>query len=328
MQEELTLLQAINTALFDALTTDQSVVIFGEDVGKNGGVFRATEHLQKHFGAHRVFDTPLSEALIAGLALGMSTHGLRPVAEFQFMGFIYAAFEQIISHIARMRNRTRGRLSCPLVLRAPYCAGIHAPEHHSESTEALFAHIPGLHVVIPSSPKQAYGLLRAAIAHPDPVLFLEPKRIYHSIKQPVDRKSEWPNLSLSHRVCIGNDLTLIAWGAMLPEASRAVIWAQLNNISIELIDLVSIKPLDMDTILTSVQKTGRCLIVHEAPRTCGIGAEISARIQEQAWDTLIAPIMRLTGYDTVMPYSKLEHLYLPNHHDMIEHIQKLMGYSE
>ena len=328
MQEELTLLQAINAALFDALTADQSVVIFGEDVGKNGGVFRATDHLQTHFGTHRVFDTPLAEALIAGLALGMSTHGLRPVAEFQFMGFIYAAFEQIISHIARMRNRTRGRLSCPLVLRAPYCAGIHAPEHHSESTEALFAHIPGLRVVIPSSPEQAYGLLRAAIAHPDPVLFLEPKRIYHSIKQAVDRQAEWPDLSLSHRVCIGTDLTLIAWGAMLAEARQATIWAQSNNISIELIDLVSIKPLDIDTILSSVQKTGRCLIVHEAARTCGVGAEISARVQEQAWDTLLAPIMRLTGYDTVMPYSKLEHLYLPNHHDIIGYIQKLMEYPE
>ncbi len=310
---EITLVEAVTQALAYELARDEDVVVFGEDVGKNGGVFRATQGLQERFGEKRVFDTPLAESMIAGLAIGMSTQGLKPVAEFQFMGFIYPAMNQIISHAARMRNRTRGRLHCPLVFRAPFGGGIRAPEHHSESTEALFAHIPGLQVVIPSSPKRAYGLLLAAIRNPDPVIFLEPKRIYRLVKHTVEDDGVALPLGRCFTLQEGRDLTLISWGASLHETLEAAKQLESEaNLSIEVIDVASIKPLDIDTILNSIGKTGRCVIVHEGAKTSGFGAEIMAQIMEHAFDVLEAPVQRVTGYDTIMPYFQLEKYYIPS----------------
>ncbi|MGC1182870.1 alpha-ketoacid dehydrogenase subunit beta [Legionella sp.] len=309
---DITLIEAVTQALAYELAHNEDVVVFGEDVGKNGGVFRATVGLQERFGEKRVFDSPLAESMIAGLAIGMSLQGLRPVAEFQFMGFIYPAMNQIISHAARMRNRTRGRLSCPLVFRAPFGGGIRAPEHHSESTEALFAHIPGLQVVIPSSPKRAYGLLLSAIRNPDPVIFLEPKRIYRLVKQPVEDDGEALPIGKCFTLQQGDDITLISWGASLHETQQAAKQLANEGISCELIDVATIKPLDIETILASVEKTGRCVIVHEGAKTCGVGAEISALIMENSMADLMAPVQRVTGYDTIMPYFQLEKQYIPS----------------
>lgn len=309
---DITLIEAVTQALAYELEADKNVVIFGEDVGKNGGVFRATVGLQDRFGEKRVFDSPLAESMIAGLAIGMSLQGLKPVAEFQFMGFIYPAVNQIVSHAARMRNRTRGRLHCPLVFRAPFGGGIRAPEHHSESTEALFAHIPGLQVVIPSSPKRAYGLLLAAIRNPDPVIFLEPKRIYRLVKQPVPDDGVALPLGKCFTLQAGEDITLISWGASMHETLQAAGQLKEEGISCEVIDVATIKPLDIETILNSVEKTGRCVIVHEAAKTCGVGAEISAQIMENCLPSLLAPVQRVTGYDTVMPYFQLEKNYIPS----------------
>jgi 2-oxoisovalerate dehydrogenase E1 component beta subunit len=309
---EITLLEAITQALAYELKHDSNIIIFGEDVGKNGGVFRATMGLQERFGENRVFDTPLAESMIAGIAIGMSTQGLKPVAEFQFMGFIYPALNQIITHAARMRNRTRGRMHCPIVFRAPFGGGIHAPEHHSESTEALFAHIPGLQVVIPSSPKRAYGLLLAAMRNPDPVIFLEPKRIYRLVKQDVPDNGEALPLGRCFTLQQGTDVTLISWGASVHETLIAAEQLQHQGISCEVLDVASIKPLDLDTIINSVTKTGRCVIVHEGAKTCGVGAEISALLMEHCFSVLKSPVQRVTGYDIVMPYFKLEKYYLPS----------------
>lgn len=309
---DITLIEAVTQALAYELAHDKDVVVFGEDVGKNGGVFRATVGLQERFGEKRVFDSPLAESMIAGLAVGMSTQGLKPVAEFQFMGFIYPAMNQIISHAARMRNRTRGRLHCPLVFRAPFGGGIRAPEHHSESTEALFAHIPGLQVVIPSSPKRAYGLLLAAMRNPDPVLFLEPKRIYRLVKQPVADDGQALPLGKCFTLQEGDDVTLISWGASMHETLIAAKHLGEEGVSCEIIDVATIKPLDIETILASVEKTGRCVIVHEAAKTGGVGAEISAQIMENCMTDLLAPVQRVTGYDTVMPYFQLEKQYIPS----------------
>lgn len=309
---DITLVEAVTQALAYELAHDENVIVFGEDVGKNGGVFRATLGLQDRFGEHRVFDSPLAESMIAGLAIGMSVQGLKPVAEFQFMGFIYPAMNQIISHAARMRNRTRGRLHCPLVFRAPFGGGIRAPEHHSESTEALFAHIPGLQVVIPSSPKRAYGLLLAAIRNPDPVIFLEPKRIYRLVKQPVEDDGLALPLGKCFTLQEGEDVTLISWGASMYETLQAAKQLGEEGLSCEVIDVATIKPLDIETILASVEKTGRCVIVHEGAKTCGVGAEISAQIMENYMTDLLAPVQRITGYDVVMPYFQLEKHYLPS----------------
>lgn len=309
---DITLVEAVTQALAYELAHDENVVLFGEDVGKNGGVFRATVGLQARFGEHRVFDSPLAESMIAGLAVGMSTQGIKPVAEFQFMGFIYPAMNQIISHAARMRNRTRGRLHCPIVFRAPFGGGIRAPEHHSESTEALFAHIPGLQVVIPSSPKRAYGLLLAAIRNPDPVIFLEPKRIYRLVKQPVEDNGEALPLGTCFTLQQGDDVTLVSWGASIHETLQASAELAKEGISCEVIDVASIKPLDIETILNSVQKTGRCVIVHEGAKTGGVGAEIMAQLMEYALGDLLAPVQRVTGYDVVMPYFQLEKRYIPS----------------
>ncbi len=309
---DITLVEAVTQALAYELANDENVIVFGEDVGKNGGVFRATLGLQERFGERRVFDSPLAESMIAGLAIGMSIQGLKPVAEFQFMGFIYPAMNQIISHAARMRNRTRGRLHCPLVFRAPFGGGIRAPEHHSESTEALFAHIPGLQVVIPSSPKRAYGLLLAAIRNPDPVIFLEPKRIYRLVKQPVEDNGEALPLGQCFTLQKGDDVTLVSWGASIHETIQAAKQLAEDGISCEIIDVATIKPLDIETILASVEKTGRCVIVHEGAKTGGVGAEISAQIMEYGLANLLAPVQRVTGYDVVMPYFQLEKYYIPS----------------
>lgn len=324
---QITLIEAVTKALAYELANDDSVVVLGEDVGVNGGVFRATDGLQKRFGKSRVLDTPLAESMIAGVAIGMATQGLKPVAEFQFSGFIYSAFDQIISHAARMRNRTRGRLTCPLVFRAPYGGGIHAPEHHSESTEALFAHIPGLRVVIPSTPARAYGLLLAAIRDPDPVIFFEPNRIYRWGKQDVPDNGEALPLDRCFILREGTDVTLVSWGASIRETLEAAHALEQQGISAEVIDVATVKPLDINTILESISKTGRCVIIHEAAKTCGIGAEISAELAEKGLMYLHAPIQRVTGYDVTMPYYKLEKLYIPSENRIVKAVHKTLEFS-
>ena len=308
---EITLVEAVAQALAHELRQDPNVVVFGQDVGVNGGVFRATDGLQKQFGPERVLDTPLAENMIAGIAVGMAMQGLRPVAEFQFMGFIYPALDQILNHASRLRNRSRGRLSCPLVYRAPYGGGIHAPEHHSESTETLLAHIPGLRLVIPSSPARAYGLLLAAIRDPDPVIFLEPKRIYRAAKQEVPDSGEALPLDRCFVLREGSDITMISWGACLKETLAAAQQLAEEGVEVEVIDPATLKPLDIHTIVDSLEKTRRCVVVHEAARFAGLGAEIIAQINDYAFDLLDAPVQRVTGYDTVMPYYQLENHYLP-----------------
>lgn len=323
---DLTLVEAVNLALARALSDDPEVILLGEDIGLNGGVFRATQGLQERFGRERVMDTPLAETLIAGTAIGMASQGLKPVAEIQFMGFIFPAMEQLVTHAARMRNRTRGRLHCPLVVRAPFGGGIHAPEHHSESTEALLAHIPGIRVVIPSSPRRAYGLLLSAIDDPDPVLFLEPKRLYRALKQPlVDDGVRLP-LDSVFILREGHDITLVSWGACIQETLTAAQELEQRGISAEVIDVATVSPLDMDSIRASVEKTGRCVIVHEAARSGGIGADISARLSEQSLDLLQAPVIRVTGFDTPMPYFRQEQLYLPQVADIVAAANHCISY--
>lgn len=327
MSHNITMVEAVNLALKRAMHNNDDVVVLGEDVGPNGGVFRATVDLRDEFGPRRVLDTPLAETMIAGLSIGMASQGLKPVAEIQFMGFIFPTLEQIMCHAARLRNRTRGRLSCPMVLRAPFGGGIHAPEHHSESTEALLAHIPGLRVVIPSSPARAYGLLLAAIECPDPVIFLEPKRIYRASKQDVKDNGVALPLDTCFTLREGSDITLISWGAMITETLQAADQLASQGISAEVIDVASVSPLDSETLLASVQKTGRCVIIHEAPRSGGVGAEISAILAEKGLLALQAPIARVTGYDTVMPYYRLEQHYLPNTQDILESAQQTLAFS-
>ncbi len=320
----LTLIEGITQALAYEMAQDDTILVFGQDVAKNGGVFRATQGLYERFGPERVLDTPLAESMIAGLAIGMAAQGLKPVAEFQFMGFIYPAIDQIINHAARLRNRTRGRLTCPLVFRAPFGGGIHAPEHHSESTEALFAHMPGIKVVIPSSPARAYGLLLAAIRDPDPVIFLEPKRIYRLVKQQVLNNGQALPLETCFVLRIGSDVTLISWGASMHETLQAADALATRGITADVIDVATIKPLDIETILTSVAKTGRCVIVHEAAQTCGVGAEIAAQLAEKALHDLRAPVLRVTGYDTIMPYFQLEKHYIPSVARITDAVTSLM----
>ncbi|RJG10359.1 alpha-ketoacid dehydrogenase subunit beta [Pseudomonas cavernicola] len=325
--EKLTLLEAVNLALHRAMREDENVVVFGEDVGVNGGVFRATQGLRDSFGFKRVIDTPLAETMIGGLAVGMAAQGLKPVVEIQFLGFIYAAMDQLVSHASRLRNRTRGRLSCPLVLRSPMGAGIRAPEHHSESTEALFAHIPGLRVVIPSSPARAYGLLLAAIDDPDPVIFLEPTRLYRMNPQPlVDDGIRLP-LDTCFTLREGSDITLISWGASVHETLQAAAALSEQGVSAEVIDVACIKPLDLDTLEASVRKTGRCVIVHEAPRSCGVGAEIAASLYERVFLDLQAPIQRVTAPDIPPPLYRLEQLYIPGVDDILAACDTLLSYS-
>ena len=309
---EVSLVEAVNLALAHEMQADESVVVLGQDVGVNGGVFRATAGLQERFGKERVMDTPLAETLIAGMSIGLAAQGFKAVPEIQFMGFIYPTIDQILSHAARLRYRTRGRMTCPMVLRAPFGGGIRAPEHHSESTETIFAHIPGLRVVIPSSPSRAYGLLLAAIRDPDPVIFLEPKRIYRLVKQEVPDDGEALPLDVCFTLREGTDVTVVTWGAMTHETMMAADQLAAEGISAEVIDVATVKPLDMDTILKSVAKTGRCVIVHEAARTAGMGAEIAAQLAEHGLLTLLAPVQRVAGYDTVMPLYRLENAYMPD----------------
>jgi len=308
----ITMIEAINRAHAWELTHDATVVVLGEDVGVNGGVFRATSGLQEQFGKDRVQDTPLAEGMIAGMSIGMASQGLRPVAEIQFMGFIYPAMDQIANHMGRLRNRTRGRLSCPLVLRMPHGGGIHAPEHHSECLEAMLAHHPGLRVVCPSSPARAYGLLLAAIRDPDPVIFLEPVRLYRLARQEVADDGRALPLDVCFRLREGTDVTVVTWGAMTIETLRAAQELEQAGVSCEVIDLATLSPIDHDTILESVARTGRLVIVHEAPRNCGVGAEIAATVAERGLYDLHAPIRRVTGYDTIIPLARLEYEYIPS----------------
>lgn len=324
---EITLVEAVTLALAHEMQVDPNVIVLGEDVGKDGGVFRATVGLLEKFGPERVRDTPLAESMIGGVAIGMATQGLKPVAEFQFMGFLYPALDQIINHAARIRNRTRGRMSCPVVFRTPFGCGIRAPEHHSESTESILAHTPGLRVVIPSSPVRAYGLLLASIRDPDPVIFLEPSRLYRFAKQEVVDNGKALPLDVCFTLRVGEDVTLVSWGAMIKETMAAAQLLAKDGISAEVIDVATIKPLDIDTILMSVEKTGRCIIIHEAARTCGVGAEISAQIAERALMSLKAPVQRLTGYDTIVPYARLEKYYIPNEHQIVEAVHEVMEYA-
>ncbi|MEN3293819.1 MAG: 2-oxoisovalerate dehydrogenase component beta subunit [Burkholderiales bacterium] len=321
---EINLVEAINHALAEEMTRDPDVVLLGEDIGVDGGVFRATVGLLARFGAERVIDTPLAETTIAGAAIGMAAMGLKPVAEIQFSGFIYPTIDHIINHASRLRHRTRGRLSCPLVLRSPCGAGIHAPEHHSESPEALFAHIPGLRVVIPSSPSRAYGLLLAAIRDPDPVIFLEPTRLYRLFKQEVIENGDPLPLDVCFTLRSGSDVTLVSWGAMLHETQAAADALAQEGIMAEIIDVATLKPLDMDTILESVNRTGRCVIIHEAAHTGGFGAEIAANLAEHGLYSLLAPVQRVTGYDVVVPLAKLEPHYLPGVQRIVSAVRKTM----
>lgn len=321
---EINLVEALNLALAWELAHDPAVVLLGEDIGVNGGVFRASVGLQARFGAERVIDTPLAETVIAGAAIGMAAMGLKPVAEIQFAGFVYPTLDHIINHASRLRHRTRGRLSCPMVLRTPCGAGIHAPEHHSESPEALFAHIPGLRVVIPSSPARAYGLLLAAIRDPDPVIFLEPTRLYRLFRQEVADDGEALPLDVCFTLRQGSDVTLVSWGAMLQETQAAADVLAQEGVMAEVLDVATVKPLDMTTILESVARTGRCVIVHEAARTSGFGAEIAANLAEHGLYTLLAPVQRVTGYDVVVPLAKLEHQYMPSVERIVSAVRKTL----
>jgi pyruvate dehydrogenase E1 component beta subunit len=309
---KITMVEAIAMAHGWEMEHDASVVVIGQDVGANGGVFRATAGLQERFGKQRVQDTPLAEATIAGMSVGMATHGLKPVAEIQFMGFMYPALDQIVNHMTRMRYRTRGRLSCPVVMRMPHGGGIHAPEHHSESTEAMLCHIPGLRVVCPSSPARAYGLLLAAIRDPDPVIFLEPVRLYRAMRQEVQDDGRALPLDASFVLRAGDDVTIVTWGATTLETLRAAAELDARGIGAEVIDLATLSPIDSETILESVAKTGRLVIAHEAARNAGVGAEVAALVCEHGLYDLEAPIQRVAGYDTVMPLFKLEFDYLPS----------------
>jgi 2-oxoisovalerate dehydrogenase E1 component beta subunit len=324
---QITLIEAVTQALAWEMQHDPSVVVLGEDVGVNGGVFRATQGLIEKFGADRVIDTPLDETTIAGITVGLAAQGMKPVAEAQFEGFIYAMLEQIICHAARMRNRTRGRITMPAVWRAPWGGGIRAPEHHSEANEALFTNVPGLRVVLPSSPARAYGLLLASIRDPDPVIFFEPKRIYRQYKEEVPDDGEALPLDVCFVLRDGSDVTLVTWGAQVKETLEAADVLAEQGISAEVIDVATLKPLDFDTIHESVRKTGRCVIVHEAPRTAGFGAEIAARLAEHALYDLLAPVERVTGYDVHIPLFRLEMKYLPSVDRIVAAAKKTLSAS-
>jgi 2-oxoisovalerate dehydrogenase E1 component beta subunit len=305
------LLESVRDALRTQMRVDSRVVVLGEDVGKFGGVFRATSGLFDEFGADRVIDTPLAEAGIIGTAIGMALYGLRPVPEIQFSDFIFPAFDQIVNELAKFRYRSGGQYPCPVVIRTPVGGGIRGGHYHSQSPEALFIHTPGLKVVTPSNPYDTKGLLLAAMRQNDPVLFMEPKRIYRASKGEVPEGEYTLELGVANVVREGTQCTLIAWSGMVSIAEEAVKKAAAAGISVELIDMRTLMPFDIETILTSVRKTGRCVIVHEAPKTCGFGAELIASIQERAMEHLEAPILRVTGFDTPFPYT-LEHEYLPN----------------
>ncbi|RRJ28337.1 alpha-ketoacid dehydrogenase subunit beta [Halocatena pleomorpha] len=323
--EDLTLVQAVRDGLYGEMERSEDVIVMGEDVGKNGGVFRATEGLYEEFGGDRVIDTPLAESGIVGTAIGMAAYGLRPVPEIQFMGFIYPAFDQIVSHAARLRTRSRGRFSCPMVVRAPYGGGIRAPEHHSESKEAFFVHEPGLKVVVPSTPTDAKGLLASAIRDPDPVVFLEPKLIYRAFREEVADDTYTTPLGEAAVRREGSDVSVFTWGAM---AYRTLEAAEelAGEIDVEVVDLRTLSPLDTDTIVESFKKTGRGAVVHEAPKTGGLAGEITATIQEEALLYQEAPIKRITGFDTPFPLYALEDYYLPEATRIADGIRDVVNY--
>ncbi len=326
MPNTLNMVQAINQALMEEMNRDESIVVYGEDVGVEGGVFRVTQDLQKKFGEKRVFDTPLAESAIVGTAVGMAVNGLRPIVEMQFSGFSYPAFNQIISHVARMRNRSRGKYNLPIVIRAPYGGGIRALEHHSESTEALYAQIPGLKVVIPSTPYDAKGLLISAIRDNDPVLFWEPKRIYRAFKQEVPEGPYEIPIGKAKIIESGEDITVVSWGAMVRDVQKAIDIVKKKNISVELIDLRTIAPMDRESFVESVKKTGRILVVHEAPKTLGVGAEIISIVNEKAFLYLEAPPTRLTGFDTTFPLPRGEQHYIPTPERIAKTIEDVVRY--
>lgn len=326
MPNTLNMVQAINQALMEEMNSDETIVVYGEDVGVEGGVFRVTADLQKKYGEKRVFDTPLAESAIVGTAVGMAINGLRPIVEMQFSGFSYPAFNQIISHVARMRNRSRGKYNLPMVIRAPYGGGIRALEHHSESTEALYAQIPGLKVVIPSTPYDAKGLLISAIRDNDPVLFWEPKRIYRAFKQEVPEGTYEIPIGKAKIIQSGEDITVVSWGAMVRDVQKAIEMVKVKDISVELIDLRTIAPIDRESFIESVKKTGRILVVHEAPKTLGVGAEIISIVNEKAFLYLEAPPTRLTGFDTTFPLPRGEQHYIPTPERIAKTIEDVVRY--
>ncbi len=326
-KKTMTMVAAINDALDIALTQDPAVHIFGEDVGVMGGVFRATDGLQAKHGVERVFDTPLAEAGIVGMGIGMGLAGLKPVAEIQFAGFLYPALDQILSHLGRYRHRTRSRYHLPMVVRAPYGGGVHTPEQHADSPEAILAHTPGVKVVIPSTPADAKGLLLAAIADPDPVFFFEAIKLYRSVKEEVQEGHYTLPIGKARIVTPGNDVTVICYGGMVEVATRAAEAARQAGIGVEVIDLRSLVPLDTDTILSSVEKTGRVVIVSEAPRTSGFHSEIAAIIAEEAIEFLHAPVVRVTGFDAPYPpFTAIEDVYRPNPVRVAKAIRQVMAY--
>jgi pyruvate dehydrogenase E1 component beta subunit len=318
------MIAAINNALREEMGFDERVIVYGQDVGLSGGVFRATADLQKEFGSERVFDTALAESGIVGTAFGMAVAGLRPVVEIQFSGFAWPAFNQIIAHLAKVRNRTRGKITAPVVVRMPYGGGIRAVEHHSESMEAIWGHVPGLKVVIPSTPYDAKGLLISSIRDPDSVVFMEPKRVYRAPKQEVPDGDYTLPIGKARIVQPGSDVTLVSYGAQMEEARAAAAKLKSENVSVELIDLRTIYPFDRETIISSVEKTGRFLVVHEGPQSFGVGAELIATVNEGAFYSLEAPPARLTGADTVMPLARGEKNYLINTDMIVRRVRKLM----
>ncbi len=324
--EKLTIAQAVCDGLATEMARDERVIVMGEDVGVDGGVFRATDGLIERFGPQRVIDTPLAEDAIVATAIGMAMSGLRPVAEIQFMGFVYPALNQIFAHAARMRSRTRGRFYVPIVIRMPFGGGIHAPESHSESYEALFVHTPGIKVVIPSNPHDTKGLLASAIRDDDPVLFLEPKRIYRAFREAVPTDDYAVPLGQAAVAHAGEDVSLVSWGAMVRVCLDAAQELAGDGISAEVVDLRTLNPLDRETLLQSVVKTGRAVVVHEAPRTAGFGAEIVALINEHALLQLEAPVQRVTGFDTVFPYAKLEQHYLPTRERVVKAVRATLDF--
>lgn len=319
----LTLVQAINLALIQEMELDDRVVLLGEDIGRNGGVFRVTEGLWQRFGAERVVDTPLAESGIIGTSIGLAMGGMRPVPEIQFEGFLGPAYDQLCSHAARFRTRTRGRFPMPITVRVPVGGGIHAPELHSDSPESIYVHTPGIKVVMPASPYDAKGLLISAIRDPDPVIFFEPKRIYRAFREDVPEDEYTVPIGKARVVTEGDDLTIVSWGAPVVDCMNAI---EAGGRSAELIDLRTLYPFDMETIAASVRRTGRVVIVHEAPRTCGLGAEIATRIMEECFLSLEAPIQRVTGFDTIMPYYKLELDYLPGADRVGRAIEEVLAY--
>jgi len=321
----MTMVDALNSALHYEMKKDKTVLCLGEDVGVDGGVFRVTDGLLKKF-PKRVFDTPLAESGIAGTSIGLALNGFKPVAEIQFSGFIPPAFDQLVSHAARFRNRSRGRFSVPMVLRSPYGGGIRALEHHAESYEAWYTHTPGLKVVIPSTPYDAKGLLISAIRDPDPVVFLEPKRVYRAIKEDVPAGEVVVPIGKARIVMEGDDVTLISWGAMMKPTIEAAHKAAEEGIKCDVIDVRTLNPCDWDTLLESAAHTGRVVVVQEAPKSLGFGAEVSARINEKALFSLKAPVQRVAGFDVPFPYFKLEDDYLPDADNVLGAIKRVMQF--